>query len=164
MSLENSLRARAKAGVTASSKGQIQSNWSRGREPDEESPQARAPRAERVAEIFEELFNRERDLTADLLAELARCSAADLAKLFGSAPPPAPGHQNGDAAQAAEQPTDGRRYGYSGPELSGAPQAQATDPSSWRWDANGNRITKLPSSFPRQRYEPPKRPGTHWSN
>jgi hypothetical protein len=150
-------------------------NWSRaGQEPEDTTgesspaevpPPPLAPTA-RVAEILERFFLWDQRLTAELLAELARCSAADLAKLFDCAPPPkaTADAENGARRPATEQPADGRRYGYSGPELSGAPQSVPTDPAKWRWDANGNRIDKLPSSFPRTRYEPPKRPGTHWSN
>lgn len=35
------------------------------------------PAIDRCAELFEALFNLERDLTGELLAKLARCSAAD---------------------------------------------------------------------------------------
>jgi hypothetical protein len=39
---------------------------------------------QRVAELFEALFNLERDVTAELLCELRRCSTADLQTLFGA--------------------------------------------------------------------------------
>ena len=88
------------------------------------------PAVRRIAELFEALFNLERDLTGELIAELSRCSAAELRQLFGparaamgygSAPSTCPNEQVKPAA----------------PEEVSAP----CDPhASWRWDANGRRI------------------------
>jgi hypothetical protein len=45
------------------------------------------------------LFSRERDLTGELLQELSKCSAAELAKMFGCGPAPAtPDRQDGGRA------------------------------------------------------------------
>jgi hypothetical protein len=142
------------------------SNWSnpnRAADDTESSPPPIAPTAA-VATILEQFFAWDQALTAELLAQLARCSASDLAKLFDCkpAPPATADGENGSRPPAAE-PESGPKWGYSGPELSGALQAQATDPKSWSWDSNGRRITKLPSSFPRQSYDRPRRPpGATW--
>ena len=43
------------------------------------------------------------------------------------------------------------------------PHLAVADPSAPVWDERGYRISrKLPSAFPRQRYEP-RHAGTHWS-
>jgi hypothetical protein len=144
-------------------------HWSNGDEPAGPEPENAAmpeqvepappppqPPVERVPEILEALFNLERDLTGELIAQLARCSTDDIAKLFGctpSTPPVTP------AIASATEELEGPAW-MTPAERS---QQQKADSGNWRWDANGNRIEKLPSAFPRH-YEPrPSRPpGATW--
>jgi len=92
----------------------------------------------RVAELFQALFNLERDLTAELLQELGNCSTEDLVKLFGPVPtktlpaygPPAADVSTVDTLPAEPVPTwsaDGRRlnpgrraFNYFVPQMRGS--------------------------------------------
>jgi hypothetical protein len=105
---------------------------------------------ERIAEIFEALFLRERELTAELLVELGRADTATLAKLFGVSAPP-----------SAEQPPIELLPAKPGPTwsfpVSESPSRRDEEP---RWDSNGYRLNPPPRNvFPR-----PEPRGTHRSS
>jgi hypothetical protein len=147
----------------------MMAHWSVIDEPD--SPAAPEPataepvgaergRVERIADILEMLFLRERELTAELLVELGRADTVTLAKLFGSPSTPAstsvPGGQVpvGQAPPAELPPaTPGPKWGKRG----ASDEPWSEEP---RWDSNGYRLNPPPRNvFPR-----PKQPrGTHWS-
>jgi hypothetical protein len=120
---------------------------------------------ELVAEVLEQLAAKEPKLVAELLSALARCSGADVVKLFGVTPPAPAGAPAGGcgenphieaepaAVALAERPADGRC-------LTEAERLLA-DLKAARHDERGNRISpKLPSSFPRYNPQPT---GSHWS-
>jgi hypothetical protein len=125
-------------------------------------PAAAPPRqtpVERITEILEALFNLERDLTGELLAELAQCSLEDLAKLFGcTVPAPAPP----DFAVADEYPPLPKE------QLTEAERVRLNFEHS-RWDENGRRIwperNKSAFAFTKHSDRPSTRArgATHWS-
>jgi hypothetical protein len=119
------------------------------------------PPVERAVELIESLFNLERDLTAELLAVLARCSLEDLSKMFNVAMPAATPMPEPTPADVSTMDTSKPRGpSWMTPALRS--QQQKPDSGAWQWDSSGRRIGNLPSSFPRQ-YEPPRRPpGATW--
>jgi hypothetical protein len=95
--------------------------------------------------------------------ELSRCTVEDPIKLFGCSPADCAAGQFDDpaAAGADEQLQEPPGPAWMTP---GESQQQHRNPSRPSWDANGYRTGgKLPSAFPRQRYEPPRPRGSHWS-
>jgi hypothetical protein len=114
------------------------------------------PAIQRVAEIFEALFNLERDLTGELLSELACCTAAELEQLFGN-----PLSRRASPAPAIKppEPVEQTATGV-------APVEKPRDPhANWRWDHTPKRIApKLPSAFDYTRQLTQPRRGSHWSD
>lgn len=101
---------------------------------------------------------RELNSLIELLQELSRCTAEELTTMFGVA---MLGAVSAPATTSAPEPAphDPRPQWM---KQAGV-QQQRADSGNWRWDERGNRIGKLPSSFPRQCYDRPRRPpGARW--
>jgi hypothetical protein len=130
--------------------------------PNGETASPRQPPVERAVEIIEALFNLERDLTADLLAVLARCSLDDLSKMFGVEMPAVPTAPEPTPVDVSTMETSGLQ-GPSWMTPAERSQQQRPDSAQRSWDEQGYRIgPPLPSAFPRQ-YEPRRRPpGATW--
>jgi hypothetical protein len=133
--------------------------WWRSDGPADQAP-PRMPAIQRVAEIFEALFNLEKDLTGELLADAGplRCRRPreavsrrhDRRRLsptcprWTRCPPTSP-----PADLCPPSPSMAPAWGRADAELSGAVPRVANPPEP-KWDSNGYRISpKLPSSFPR---------------
>src|SRR5262249_37402975 len=137
-------------------------HWSVTDEPSPVAPTAEpAPRSpiERIAEILEVLFLRERELTAELLVELGRADTATLAKLFGS--PSAAAEMPRGVAMARVETPAAEPAGPGGVWSKPGVEPIEPNPEQPKWDERGYRISPPHRSvFPRQ---DPYRSGTHWS-
>jgi hypothetical protein len=145
--------------------------------PNDSPPPPRMPAVQRSAELWEALFVLEPAMVSELLDELARCSVADLVKMFGSSasipagvvsePQPTPvGALYCDGATgepaAVEPPAEPSVSQPDTDKLTTAEQLLANLNAS-RWDENGRRIGKGISAFEWTRTDRPPPKGSHWS-
>jgi hypothetical protein len=141
----------------------MNSHWSNdedvGSDPHVEEPTERLPRMpapQRSAELWEALFVLERDMVAELLDELGRCTIEQLATMFKVAmPAPAEVAPAPKPAPTDEQP---RVWITEAERVRREYEAQ-------RWDSSGRRITgahKSAFAFTKNYEQPPPR-GSHWS-